>query len=113
AAWPRVAIREVVAKSPHEITVGEPMIVEAKVALGELSPEDVVVELYTGPTHGKHDLERGAVVRMRLEGKGDGVYTYVGEIPTSESGAHAFAARVMPWNASMSHPYETSLVRWA
>ncbi|HEY8072887.1 MAG TPA: alpha-glucan family phosphorylase [Labilithrix sp.] len=113
AAWPRVAIREVVAKSPHEITVGEPMIVEAKVALGELSPDDVVVELYTGPTHGKHDLERGAVVRMRLEGNGDGVYTYVGEIPTSESGAHAFAARVMPWNASMSHPYETSLVRWA
>jgi len=43
----------------------------------------------------------------------DRVYRYAGEIPTKTSGAHAFAARVMPWNADMSHPYETSLIRWA
>jgi hypothetical protein len=52
---------------------------------------------------------------MRLAGNGaaPGLYRFIGEIPTRDSGAHAFAARVMPWNASMSHPYETSLVRWA
>jgi hypothetical protein len=48
-----------------------------------------------------------------VNGKPAGVHRFVGEIPTRGSGAHAFAARVMPWNAAMTHPYETSLVRWA
>jgi hypothetical protein len=62
-------------------------------------------------------------VRMTLEGAGtaptgataaaNGVYRFIGEIPTKDSGAHAFAARLMPWNAAMTHPYETSLIRWA
>ena len=90
------------------------MKVDAIVALGALSPSDVAVELYYGPTSGGHELERGEIVRMTLDGKlGDGAYRYTGEIPTGTSGAHAFAARVMPWNAAMTHPYETSLIRWA
>ena len=44
---------------------------------------------------------------------GDGAWHYAGEIPTVSSGDHAFAARVIPYNEAMSHPYETSLIRWA
>jgi hypothetical protein len=51
---------------------------------------------------------------MRLDGTvGNGACRFVGEIPTKDSGAHAFAARLIPWNAAMTHPYETSLIRWA
>jgi len=114
-AWPNVEIKELTTPSPSEIQVGEAMKVEATVQLGSLTPSDVAVELYHGPTAGGHELARGEIVRMKLAGNGGaaGTYRFVGEIPTQDSGAHAFAARVMPWNASMSHPYETSLVRWA
>jgi starch phosphorylase len=114
-AWPSVAIRDLSTTSPSELQVGEAMKVEATVQLGPLTPGDVAVELYHGPTAGGHELAHGEVVRMRLVGNGGapGVYRFTGEIPTKDSGAHAFAARVMPWNAAMSHPYETSLVRWA
>jgi starch phosphorylase len=113
AAWPKVVIHALVPRSPDEVKVGEPVVVEAKVSLGELSPEDVAVELYYGPTHGGHELRHGAIVRMSVATRTEGgEYTFVGEIPTSESGAHAFTARVMPYNPAMSHPYETSLVRW-
>jgi glycogen phosphorylase len=113
-AWPQVEIKDLTTSSPSELKVGEAMRVEASVQLGPLTPSDVAVELYHGPTAGGHELLRGEVVRMRLAGNGGapGVYRFTGEIPTKDSGAHAFAARVMPWNASMSHPYETSLVRW-
>jgi hypothetical protein len=43
----------------------------------------------------------------------NGTFQFQGEIPTVASGAHAFAARVVPYNEAMSHPYETSLIRWA
>ena len=113
--WPSVEIKDLTTSSPSELQVGEAMKVEATVQLGSLTPSDVAVELYHGPTAGGHELSHGAIVRMTLAGKAGvaGTYRFVGEIPTHDSGAHAFSARVMPWNASMSHPYETSLVRWA
>jgi starch phosphorylase len=114
AAWPSVTIQEIALRSPVEVQVGEVMRVEVIVQLGALSPDDVAVELYHGPTAGGHELGRGRVVRLQLAEKvGDGRYRFAGEIPANESGAYAFAARLMPWNAAMSHPYETSLIRWA
>jgi len=113
-AWPDVRIKDITLKSGGELKVGEAAKVEAVVQLGKLTPADVAVELYHGPTAGGHELTHGQIVRMKLDGTGnDGTYRFVGEIPTKDSGAHAFAARLMPWNDAMTHPYETSLIRWA
>jgi len=112
-AWQKVRIAAVAQTTPTNVRVGDAVRVTASVELGELSPEDVVVELYYGPTAGGHELARGAIVRMKVEEQdGSGRYRYSGGIPTRESGAHAYAVRVMPYSAAMSHPYETSLVRW-
>ncbi len=101
-------------ESTSEVAVGEPVRVSVRVRLGSLTPDDVAVELYHGPTHGAHVIEKGRIVRMRVgEREGDGTWRFAGDIPTAESGAHAFAARVVPYNEAMSHPYETSLIRWA
>jgi starch phosphorylase len=114
AAWSSVAVVDVAVTSLDEIPVGELVEVEARVQLGDLRPEDVAVELYYGPTEGGHELRHGSLARMRAFGtNADGTHTFVGGIPTRESGSHAFAARVMPWNVAMSHPKGTSLVRWA
>ena len=116
AGWPSVAVLDVdvAPRSDAEVSVGELVEVEARVRLGELRPEDVVVELYYGPTMGSHELHEGSLARMRVTStNADGTHTFTGGIPTHESGSHAFAARVMPWNVAMSQPYETSLVRWA
>jgi starch phosphorylase len=113
-AWSEVKVSDITLKSPQELQVGEKMIVEATVDLGPLTPEDVAVELYHGPTNGSHELSHGELVRMQLAGKvKDGTYKFTGEIPAKTSGSHAFAARIMPWNAAMTHRYEMSLVRWA
>jgi starch phosphorylase len=112
--WQDVIVRDIRLESPEEVAVGEPVRVAATVQLGWLTPEDVAVELYHGPTAGGHEIARGHIVRMQpAERTGDGTWRFRGEIPTGESGAHAFAARVVPYNDSMTHPYETSLIRWA
>jgi starch phosphorylase len=112
-AWPKVAVKSVNLRAREQLFVGEAMDVDAVVDLGSLAPEDVVVELYYGPTAGGHELGHGKVARMAMEGRNDdGLFRFRGQIPMSESGAHAFAARVMPHNPILTHPYETSLVRW-
>jgi starch phosphorylase len=114
AAWQGVAVEGIRLESRDEVAVGEPVKVAAEVRLGALAPDDVAVELYHGPTAGGHEIARGRIVRMRAEGRArDGVWQYRGEIQTDASGAHAFAARIVPYNEAMSHPYETSLIRWA
>jgi len=113
-SWPAVRILDVSAGATSEVAVGDAVVVEATVALGALSPEDVAVELYHGPTLGAHELPEGRLSRMRVASTNDdGTYTFTGSIPTFESGSHAFAARVMPSNPALGHPYATSLVRWA
>jgi glycogen phosphorylase len=112
--WQDVAVREIQLESRDELAVGESLRVSATVQLGGLTPNDVAVELYHGPTAGGHEIARGAIVRMQpIERVTDGLWRFRGEIAASESGAHAFAARVVPYNEAMSHPYETSLIRWA
>jgi starch phosphorylase len=113
-AWQDVGVADIALKSAEELQVGDRMHVEAVVRLGALAPDDVAVELYHGPTAGGHELKQGQIVRMKLvERTSDGSFRYAGDIAPSESGAHAFAVRIMPWNPSMTHPYETSLIRWA
>ena len=112
SAWNDVRVLDVVLQTPEEVKVGEKLSVEAKVRLGSLLPEDVAVELYYGPTHGGLELTAGEIVRLRVLDGQDGVFRFRGEIGTDTSGSHAFAARVVPYNPTMSHPYETSLIRW-
>lgn len=113
-AWPGVAVREVRLDSRDEVAVGETVHVSVTAQLGTLTPDDVAVELYHGPTAGGHEITQGRIVRMKpVERTGDGQWLYHGEIATGDSGAHAFAARIVPYNEAMTHPYETSLIRWA
>jgi starch phosphorylase len=113
AAWPSVAVMGISMDSPEEVAVGEMVRVSATVVLGALEPSDVAVELYHGPTGGAHEIAKGRIVRMAPAGKGQDGWRFEGQIPTTDSGAHAFAVRVVPYNDTMSHPYETSLIRWA
>jgi len=122
-AWPEVVVKEVRLESKEEVVVGEPVKVSAVVDLGALTPDDVAVELYHGPTSGGYDITRGKIVRMAVNpapagaaaASKDGARTwqYSGQIAAVDSGAHAFAVRVLPYNEGMTHPYETSLLRWA
>ncbi len=113
-AWPGVAVSDIRMDSRDELAVGEPLPVTVSVKLGALTPDDVAVELYHGPTGGGFEITHGNLVRMQVvERESDGQWRFGGAIATSESGAHAFAARVIPYNDAMTHPYETSLIRWA
>ena len=113
-AWPEVAVTAIDLESRDELAVGEAVRVSATVSLGSLGPADVAVELYHGPTGGGHEISSGRIVRMHdVERRGDGAWHFAGEIVADESGAQAFAVRVVPFNDAMSHPYETSLLRWA
>jgi starch phosphorylase len=113
AAWGGVKVEGVAQRGPSRVASGAPVSVVAEVRLGTLSPSDVAVELYYGPVQPSGALPRGRTAAMRCTGDlGGGRHRFEGEIPTEESGEHAFGVRVIPWHDALPHRFATQLVRW-
>jgi starch phosphorylase len=88
--------------------------VEAVVALGELSSDDVDVQLLHGPVGQSGDLTDPAVVSMAPTGATDEHHArYQGSFVCSRAGRYGFAVRVVPRHPDLVGPAELGLAAWA
>ena len=97
----------------HGPQVGKTIRVEAAVALGELSPSDVLVELYFGSLDEDGQLNAGHAVEMTLISGDDRPARYVVEMPCPSSGRAGYTVRILPKHEALSDPLEMSMIRWA
>ncbi len=112
-AWKDVRIESVAERGPRRIVAGLAYAVTADVQLGALSPADVMVELWHGRLRGDHALDRGSAIPMRCAGElGGSRYRYEGEVPTRETGEHAFAVRIIPTHEHLADRFAARLVAW-
>lgn len=114
AAWSQVAVQEVVCGHPrrYQVFVGEKVGIRAKVFLGKIVPEHVLVEAYWGEAQ-DGSLRNPSSVKLELQSPGaDGVFWYAGEIEASESGAYGFNVRLMPTHPNLTQKHELRLVTW-
>jgi starch phosphorylase len=95
--WPGVSIRDMSFSGKDEIKVGTKITVTAIVNLGELSHEDVQVELYFGSINQKEEIAEGAALPMSfIEKRGDGSCEYVGQMLCLKAGQFGFSVRILP-----------------
>lgn len=116
SSWPHVKILEHhIACSAHHSSffVGEKVPITATVRLGTIQPEHVRVQAYFGPAE-KNNITTPNIENMRHGASvAEGVYTYSGELPASESGAYALTIRVIPTHPSLLQVHELGLISWA
>ena len=122
--------------------MGRPIRVEATVDLGQLTPDDVTVELYSGPLDEDGQLSNGKPAPMqRVDADGkplsaqptgaagkkvDGAaddgkrpdgdtrrVKYVVEMPCTRSGQTGYTVRVLPQHANLPDNKDLALIRWA
>jgi starch phosphorylase len=113
ALWQQVRIEPPVRAGEGLIRVGERLKVTALVHLGELSPEEVWVELCYGPPKSVEELDVQFRVRMSVaEQRGNGDFQFACDVACSTAGRYGFTARVTPkgdhW--TRSHP---GWITWA
>jgi starch phosphorylase len=98
-------------------SVGTPIGVDAHIRTGELSTDDLSVELFYGELDDDGQLAEGESLPMKLsdrDGQGDdGIYTYTVEMPCDRSGVTGYTVRVMPAHGAHEDTRLCSLVRWA
>ncbi len=93
--------------------VGRDVRVEAVVDLGQLQPQDVIVELYHGILDDEGQIGNGQAVPMaKADGENRRV-KYSVLMPCQHSGMSGYTVRVMPHHDSLRNPRDLALVRWA
>jgi len=99
----------------EDLTVGSNFEVNADIHLGNLTPDDVEVQIYYGKYDDKNMAHSNHFVTMKKinnESK-DGNYKYHGEIECISSGQFGFTLRIVPKHPVLINPFEIGLIRWA
>jgi starch phosphorylase len=111
--WAAVKVESFAAQGNGEQRVGSQLAVSAVVALGQLDPAEVAVQLYHGPTPTNGTIRTGSVVEMQCARKlRDGVYEFTGAAPCERSGRQGYAVRVVPSHPDLSGHYDMHLLKW-
>ena len=108
--WPQLIIK---ASGPRDgqLTVGEPVEIQAVVRLSGLTPDEVAVEIVYGFQDGADGLTDEP---MQLTGRDqDGAYLYRGLLSPTSSGQLIYGVRIVPVHPDLFNKHEMALARWA
>jgi starch phosphorylase len=93
--------------------LGRERTVRGTVALGDLQPGDVEVQLLHGPVGQSDELEGPTVVAMTARGPaGDGHLAFEGVFRMDRPGRYGVTVRVVPRHHDLASPVELGLVAW-
>jgi starch phosphorylase len=111
--WTNVAIKVIRLPELSEVVVGQAYAVETDIYLGELLPEDVLVEVYAGRVDPSNRyLDRFTQVMQPLETIGDRVYKYRCEIRFEEAGHFGVNVRITPNHPNPESRHAMGLAIW-
>jgi starch phosphorylase len=114
-AWPGVRVEHVEAEGIGDVAeVGAVLHVRSYVALGELAPHDVEVQLVHGRVDAEDDIVAASVVPLTLvESYDGGRHRFDGDVALGRSGPFGYTVRVLPANPLLVAPAELGVVALA
>ena len=112
--WSSLAIRDVRGTREQQVFVGEPIVVTAQINLNGIRPEDVRVEVYSGPV----DLEgkfagRETTLMEPSAPTPDGWQEFTGRVTPAETGRFGYTVRILPHHPLLLDPHSLGLIKWA
>ncbi len=114
-AWGRVGIRAAANHDFDGLRVGDCLATGAEAQLGQLTPDDVAVELYVGAVDVRGELAGARPVPMRVrDAVGHGEYGFESDdVACEASGLGGYTVRVRPAHADLAENWQPPLLTWA
>ena len=110
--WDQIKILNVNIEETH-VAVGTEAKITAEVDLGELTPDDVSVQLYFGDLNPRLELEDGDVVNMDIPHANGGTYIFETLHTYETAGTLGFSVRVVPNHRYLHTIFQPNLITWA
>ncbi len=96
-----------------DFIVGDTFRITLQVFLGELTPEEVEVQIYHGKVKSSDHLEDSRAETMWLqETISEGSHIYACTITCSDSGRYGYTARVIPKGDEVLNSHTPGLITW-
>ena len=111
--WQAVSVEDVMSSDDLEMPVGREVEVLARIKLGDLSPEDVIVEAYYGRLDPQGEFAERETVSMEVQDSDGDSHIFRGLIPCRTTGRFGYTVRVMPSHERLENPFAMGLVTWA
>ena len=93
---------------------GPALSVSVQIHPGQLQPEDLSVDVVTGPAAHDGTLTPSSVTRLHLVSRGeDGVALFRGEPLIEGGGRVGYAVRILPSHPHLHDPFSVELAHWA
>jgi starch phosphorylase len=113
AQWPSLAVVEIAPDAKPIMERGDRIRVRAKIRLGELSPEDLCVELYHGSLSSGGEITAPERAEMKAEGKAGAEWDFSVEMTCAQTGQQGLTVRILPRHRALAHPFLPGLIHWA
>ena len=114
--WSQVKFQSIIHdNSSTEVKVGTEFTVKADVCLGDLTPDDIEVQVYYGSVDKQYLAHSNLFVNMQCDTKAskNGVYKYNGAIICQNSGQFGYTARILPKHPLLRNSFDLGLIHWA
>ncbi len=116
-AWPQVRIEHVESEAAAGQRLGSALTVRVSVALGELSRDDVAVEVVYGRPDEDDEIVQPAYATLTAEAcegtdGAEGAVRYCGEVSLDRPGPFGYTVRVLPYHRLLGSRAELGLVTY-
>lgn len=111
--WDHVEIMEVDSNASDVMEAGSELQIKAKVRLGTLTPDSIIVEAYHGSLDNHDNIEEGHRMRMTLKGKEGELCIYECSITCDYGGRYGYAVRLLPGHSSLAVEILPGYMKWA
>lgn len=110
--WYRVSVTDITPAFDKAILMGDKINFKAKVFLGNLTPQDIQVELYLGTRGNLGDIDKQDAVDMSCTGQDGEAYIYEVQISPFNSGRQDYALRILPACNKIPNILTPLFIRW-
>ena len=111
--WSQIRVEAVDADGKDAMRVGAELEVQARVNLGNLTPDDVAVQLFHGIIDNADNIPEPSTAMMATNGEHSGAtWLFKGKIRCQSSGHYGYSVRVLPRHANLGNAFEPGLVCW-
>lgn len=111
--WANVNIFDTKVDTPDQLSNGDEILARANVYLGELSPEDVIVQAYYGDWGHDGSIQNGRTWNLDLVNSDNSIAHYEAKFPADGSGMFGMTFRVIPKHKLIEHFGEVFRIKWA
>ena len=113
-AWDNLKIIKIESNAKPVMQRGDSLTVNARLDLGPLKPEEVLVELYHGSISNQtNEIENARRSEMKAVNHEGSIFSYQVKIECVDTGIQGHTIRILPKHDALVHPYRTGFIKWA